>query len=126
MGVLFAVLTLMATIWSAVAYFRVYNAMREHLPPQFQDEESSRYAFSVWALQPSTPLSVQAEYVRYVKATCVAVLCGALALLAFHQIIFGCLFLAAFFYSVFSAARSSRIYKQNCEKASTEGSERDK
>lgn len=64
--------------------------------------------------------------VRYVKATCVAVLCGALALLAFHQIIFGCLFLAAFFYSVFSAARSSRIYKQNREKASTEGSERDK
>jgi len=117
MGALFGVLTLIAMIWSIGVYFRVYNAVREFLPPQFQDDESSRYAFSVWALRHPVPLSVQAEYVRYVKGSCVAILCGALTLLSFHQMILGCLVLAAFFYGVFSAIKSSKTYEQNCKRA---------
>lgn len=31
--------------------------------------------------------------------------------------VFGCVFLVAFVYSVFSAIRSSRIYEQNCKRA---------
>ncbi|WP_456624020.1 MULTISPECIES: hypothetical protein [unclassified Bradyrhizobium] len=120
MAALFTVLTGMALIWSIVTYFRVYNAVREHLPPQFQDDESSRYAFSVWALRHPTPLPVQAEYVRFVKGSNAAILCGALASLSSGQpvlMVLGSVWLAAFLYGVFSAIRCSRIYEQNCKRA---------
>jgi hypothetical protein len=126
MTALFTVLALMALIWSIVTYQRVLNAMREYLPPQFQDFESSRFAFSVWALQHPTPLSVQAEYVRYLKGSCVAVLCIALALLSSHQtiaVIFGCVFLTAFVYGVFLAIKSVKIYEQNCKRAQAQDDE---
>jgi hypothetical protein len=120
---LFGVLTLIAVIWSIVVYHRVYNSVRELLPPQFQDDLNSRYAFPVWALSHPTPLSVQAEYVRLVKGTCVAVFCGALTLLSSYQIVFGCLALVAFAVSVFSAIKASKTYEQNCNRAPAQGDE---
>ena len=126
MVALFTVLTGIALIWTTVTYLRVFSAVREHLPPQFQDYENARYAFSVWALQHPTPLSVQAEYVRFVKGSIVIGLSGGLALLSSGQpvaMVFGCGFLAAFVYGVFFAIRCSRIYEQNCKRAEAQTDE---
>lgn len=101
-------------------------AVREHLPPQFQDDPTSRYAFSVWALQHPMPLSVQTEYVTLVKGSCPVVLCVALALLSSGRadaMVLGCVFSAAFIYSVFSAIRSWRICEQNCKMAQAQDDE---
>ncbi|WP_377829722.1 hypothetical protein ACFKHW_09480 [Bradyrhizobium lupini] len=126
MAALFTVLTGIAVIWTTVTYLHVSNAVREYLPPQFQDYESSRYAFSVWALQHPTPLSVQAEYVRFVKGSILMGLSGGLALLSTGQpvqMVFGCVCLAAFLYGVFYAIRCSRIYEQNCKRAEAQNDE---
>lgn len=47
----FTVLAGFAVIWLGVTYMRVFNAAREHLPPQFQDYENARYALDVWSVQ---------------------------------------------------------------------------
>lgn len=123
MAALFGVLTLIAGIWSAVTYQRVYSAAIEFLPPQFQDDTTSRYAFPVWALRHPMPLALQAEYVRVAKGSCVFALCGALTLLSASQVVLGCLALAAFFLVVFEAIKASRIYAQNCDRARAQESE---
>ncbi|WP_431204362.1 hypothetical protein ACQ86E_04375 [Bradyrhizobium betae] len=79
MTALFTVLTGIALIWTTITYLHVSNAVNEYLPPQFQDYENSRYAFSEWALRHPTPLSVQAEYVRFVKGSIFMWLGGGLA-----------------------------------------------
>jgi hypothetical protein len=84
-GALFGVLTLIAGIWSIVVYQRFYNSAVEFLPPQFQDDLTSRYALSEWALSHPMPLALQAEYVRLAKGGCVAFLCGALTLCCIQQ-----------------------------------------
>jgi O-antigen ligase len=126
MVAVFTVLTGMGLIWSIITYLHVSNAVREYLPPQFQDYENARYAFSVWALQHPTPLPVQAEYVRFVKGSSFTLLPGALACLSSGRadaMVFGVLFLAAFVYSVFYAIRCSRTYEQNCRRAQAKNDE---
>ncbi len=52
MGAIFAVLGLIAAIWSIVRYQIVYNSLIESFPTQFQDPLTSRYAFPVIVLSP--------------------------------------------------------------------------
>lgn len=120
MVALFTVLAGIGLIWSAVTYMRVFNAAREHLPPQFQDYENARYALDAWALQPPMPLAVQADYVRLVRGSPLTVLAAALACISSGRadaIVFGALFLAGFVYTVVYAFKCSRIYQQNCRRA---------
>lgn len=126
MVALFTVLAGLALIWSGVTYMRVFNAAREHLPPQFQDYETARYALDVWALQHPMPLTVQADYVRLVRGSALMVLAGALACLSSGRadaMVFGVLLLAAFVYSVFYAIKCSRIYEENCKIAEARNDE---
>lgn len=60
MAAVFVVGTGIAMIWSAVKYLIVCRALVDSLPPQLP----SRFAFPVFALSHSTPLSLQAEYVK--------------------------------------------------------------
>lgn len=124
MGALFGVLTLIAGIWTIVIHQRIYNAAIEFLPPQFQDEMSSRFAFPVWALSHPMPLDLQEDYVRLLKVSTVAVLCGTLALFSTNNILFGCVGAAAFLVSVFKTIKGAKIYEQNRIRARSEESER--
>ncbi|RTM11576.1 MAG: hypothetical protein EKK33_21370 [Bradyrhizobiaceae bacterium] len=126
MVALFTVLAGFAVIWLGLAYMRVFNAAREHLPPQFQDYENARYALDVWALQHPMPLTVQADYIRLVRGYPYLALAGALACLSSGRadaMVFGVLLLAAFVYSVFYAIKCSRIYEQNCKRAEAQSDE---
>jgi hypothetical protein len=61
MAATFFVMAAIAGILSAVRYQIVYHSMVDSFPLQFQDDLTSRYAFPVLVLNPSTPLSLQAE-----------------------------------------------------------------
>src|SRR6267378_8681417 len=116
-GVVFAVMGFIAAIWSIAKYQIVYNSLKESFPPQFQDPLTSRYAFPVLALSPSTPASLQADYVKSLEGFCVLSLCISLSFFSFQQVIIGCLFLVFFFVSVFSMVKSWKTYKENCNRA---------
>src|SRR6266567_1118428 len=122
-GAAFVVLTGIAAIWSIVTYQRVYNATIELLPPQFQDSESSRYAFPAFALSSWVPLPLQKDCVMSSIGFCVMTLCVALSLFAFYQWIFGCLASISFVVSVFSTLKSWKTYKDNCNRALARSSE---
>ena len=101
-----------ALIWSAVRSQIVYNSLLDSFPPQFQDPLTSRYAFSVLVLTPSTPLPLQAEYVKSLWGGCVAFLCLALCFFSLNQLIVGCVGLLVFFASVAYALKSRKTYKK--------------
>lgn len=126
MVALFTVLAGLGLVWSGAMYMRVFNAAREHLPPQFQDYESARYALDVWALQHPMPLTVQADYVRFTRGSALMVLAAALACLSSGRadaMVFGVLLSGGFVYSVFYAIRCSRTYEQNCRRAEAQDDE---
>ena len=113
MAAVFVVGAFIAAIWSIVIYQNVYNSVIEFFPPQFQDPLTSRYAFPVLALGPSTPLSLQADYVKSLSGFCVVFLCISLSFFSIQQVVIGCLWLGVFFVSVFSTIKSWKTYKEN-------------
>lgn len=116
MAALFAILSGIAMIWSAIRYQIVYNSVIDTFPPQFQDDLTSRYAFPVLALRASTPLPLQAEYVKASWGGCVAFLCVSLCFFSLGELIVGCLGLVVFLVSIFSAIKSWKTYKENCNR----------
>jgi hypothetical protein len=78
MAAVFGVACFLAIFWSAIRYQFAYNSVVDSLPPQFQDDLTSRYAFPVYVLERSTPLHVQAEYMKSLWGSCVAALCASL------------------------------------------------
>ena len=119
MAAVFAVGCGIAFIWSAVKSEMVYRSIIDSFPPQFQDPDTSRHAFPVLALSHSTPLPLQAEYVKSEWAACVAFLCISLCFFSLQQPIIGCVCLAVFSVHVFSTIKSWKTYKENCERAMT-------
>jgi hypothetical protein len=116
MVALFIVGAGIALLWSAIRYQFVYRSLIDSFPPQFQDDPTSRYAFPVFALSPSTPLPLQAEYVKALWGGCVAFLCVSLCFFSIGELIVGCLGLVVFFASVVSAIRAWKTYKENCNR----------
>ena len=116
MVALFAVGCGMAMICSAIRYEFVYRSVKDSFPPQFQDDLTSRYAFPVLALSPSTPLPLQAEYLKAMWGGCVAFLCLALCFFSLQELIVGCLGLIVFFVQTFSTIKSWKTYKENCDR----------
>ena len=74
MAAVFVVGAVMAMIWSAAKYLIVYRALVDSLPPQLP----SRYTFPVYALSASTPLPLQAEYVKSLWGGSVGFFCVSL------------------------------------------------
>jgi hypothetical protein len=79
MAELFAVATVIAFVCSAVLAQSVYRALVSSFPLQFQDDLYSRYYFPEAALSPSTPLPLQADYVKSLAAGCLGMFCFSLA-----------------------------------------------
>jgi hypothetical protein len=123
MPAVFGVVCLIAMIWSAVRYQIVYNRVVELMPPQFQDDLTSRYALPVYALDPSTPLPLQQDYLNSQWAGCVAMLCASLALFSAQNNVFGCFCLAVFVWAVFHTMKSWKTYKQNCNRTASQQAE---
>jgi hypothetical protein len=119
MNAVFFVLSAIAAIWSAVRYQIVYRSVVDSFPPQFQDDLTSRYAFPVYALSPSTPLPLQAEYMKSLWGGCVSFLCVSLGFFSSQNVVFGGFCLAGFFWVVFSTLKSWKTFKENCNRAST-------
>ena len=113
----FVVGAFIAAIWSIIIYQNVYNSVIEFFPPQFRDPLTSRYAFPILALSRSTPLLLQADYVKSLSGFCVLFLCISLSFFSIQQLIIGCLFLGVFFVAVFSTIKSWKTYKANCNRS---------
>jgi hypothetical protein len=116
MAALFGVLCAMATLWAGIRYEFAYRSSINTLPPQFQDDLSSRYAFPVYALEPSTPLPVQAEYVNAMWGFCVAALCLSLCFFSLQNFLLGGLIAIGAGWGAVSAMKSRKVFKANCER----------
>jgi hypothetical protein len=125
MNVVFFVMGAMAMIWSTIRYHFVYRSIVDSFAPQFQDELSARYAFSVFALDAPTPLPLQAEYMKSLWGGCTAFLCVSLGFFASRNVIFGSFLLVGFCWATFHTIQSWKIYKENCRRAES-GSVEDK
>ena len=113
MAAVFVVGAGMAMIWSAAKYLIVYRAVVDSLPPQLP----SRYAFPVYALSASTPLPLQAEYVRSLWGGSVGFLCVSLSFFSLLELGAGCAAFAVFCWSVVHAVKARRSYTENCSQA---------
>jgi hypothetical protein len=112
----FGMVGAIAFVWSAVRNHLVYRALIDSFPPELKDGLTAKFALHVIALSPSTPLSLQAEYLKSLAAGCVAMLCFSLSLFCADKIegwlaLGGCLLIAI------SAIRSWKTYRQNCNRA---------
>jgi hypothetical protein len=112
----FAIATAVAAIWSIYKYQTVYHALINSFALEFQDPLNSRYAFPEFALSPSTPLALQAEYVKSMAGGCFSMLCFSLSFFSFGQVIGGWLGLGAFLLIAASTIKSWKIYKANCNR----------
>jgi len=117
MAAVFFVISAITAIWSAVKYQIIYNSIVDSFPPQFRDELSSRYAFPVLVLSPTTPLPLQAEYVKSMWGSCVFFFCVSLGSFASRNVVFGGLFLLVFVGAVFKTIKSRKTYQENCNRA---------
>ncbi|MBR0694820.1 hypothetical protein [Bradyrhizobium lablabi] len=114
MSAVFFVITAIAAIWSIVRYEILHRELVGVLPPQFQDLEMSRYALSVYALDPATPLSLQAEYMKVLYVSCALPLGVSLALFASGNLALGWLCLAGFCWAGYFTFKSRNTYRENC------------
>jgi hypothetical protein len=112
----FALGAAIALICAAVLNHRVYLALVGSFPLQFQHGLNSRCCFPEAALSASTPLPLQADYVKSLMLGCLGMLCASLAFLSAGRIDGGLLFLAGSVLIGFSTIRSWRTYRENCDR----------
>jgi hypothetical protein len=117
MGAVLVVIAIIAGLWSAVKYQAVYNAVVDTLPPQFQDGTTSRFAVPVYALMSSTPLPLQAEYMKSGIGACVMFSSVSLSLFAFYQPVLGLVCLCVSAVCIYTGIESWRTYRDNCKRA---------
>lgn len=120
MAVLFGVGAAMAFIWGGAKYQMVYISVIDSLPPQL----SSRYAFPAYALSPSTPLALQAEYVKSLWGMSVGFLCVSLCFFSLQEIGAGCAAFAVFCWSVVYSVKAKKSYAENCNQDQREEARR--
>ena len=113
MAAVFVVGAAMAFIWTAAKYQMVYRSVIDSLPPQL----SSRFAFPVYALSPSTPLELQAEYVKSLWGGSAGFLCVSLCFFSLQEIGAGCAAFAVFCWSVVYSVKARKNYMENCSQA---------
>ena len=116
MAVFFGVICALATIWSALKYFEVQSVVSDTLPLQFRDDLNSRHAIPIYALEPSTPLGVQAEYVKSLAGGSVAMTCFALACFFAGQMPGALLASLGTIVVAITTIKSWKTYRQNCNR----------
>ena len=120
MTAVFAVVAGIAAIFAAVKSEITLRALVDSLPPQFQGYQESRFALNAYALEPSTPLPLQADYMKSLWAGCAAMLCVALSFFAAGNLPFGGFVLIGFVFALVSTFRSWRKYRENCDRVETQ------
>jgi hypothetical protein len=110
-----------AVLWSAFKYQAAYVALIDSLPPQFQDGLNSRYAFPEYVLRPSTPLALQADYVKSQVGFCFAAVGVSLLCFLFEKIIAGAIVLVMLLGFTVLTFRSWKTYHANCGRQTTRG-----
>jgi hypothetical protein len=103
-------------IWSAVKYFEIQSVVLDTLPLHLRDGLNSRYAIPIYALEPSTPLPVQAEYMKSLAGGCVAMPCFALACFFAGQMLGALLGTLAATVVLISTVKSWMTYRENCRR----------
>ena len=103
-------------IWSALKYFEIRSVVLDRVPPQLQDDLNSRYAIPIYALEPSTPLTVQAEYMKSLIGGSVAMVCFALACFFAGQMPGALLASLGAIVVVVSTVKSWKTYRKNCDR----------
>lgn len=117
MAPLFFGIGAIAAIWSAVRSQVIFRQLIDSFAPQFQDDLTARYAFHAYALSPSTPLPLQAEYIKVLYGGCVCALCISLGFFSLGNVVFGCFVLLGFVIGVFMTFNSWRTYRANCDRS---------
>jgi hypothetical protein len=110
------VVTAFAVIWSIINYQTAYVALIDLLPPQFQDGLNSKFAFPEYVLRPSTPLALQAAYVRSQIGFCFAALGVSLLCFLHEKNVVGLIILAMFFGFAVLTIKSWKTYRANCNR----------
>ena len=114
----FGFLAAFVGILSAIRYQAVCSALADSLPSQFQDGLSSRFAAPVYALHSSTPLKLQADFVKSLAGGGVAIACFALSCY-FGGRLDGVLLASTGAVAIaYSAIKSWMTYRENCHRAS--------
>lgn len=111
-----AIATAVAVLWSLLKYQTAYVAVIDLLPPQFQDGLNSKFAFPEYVLRPSTPLALQAEYVKSQVGFCFATLGVSLLCFSFEKTIAGLIILLMFFGFSALTIVSWKTYQANCDR----------
>jgi uncharacterized membrane protein YgaE (UPF0421/DUF939 family) len=75
----------------------------------------------VYALEPSTPLSIQAEYVNAMWGSCVAVLCASLCFFSLGQLAVGCIVAIGFAWAVVFTIKAKKVFDANRKRLAAEG-----
>jgi hypothetical protein len=99
--------------WSAFKYFSVFSALEGSFPPEWRDTVTAPFALDRIALDPSTPLRIQADYMTYLVGGCLAVLFITLLVFSVGETRGGCLFLAISAICMASTIKSAVTYWKN-------------
>jgi hypothetical protein len=108
--------TAFALLWSVFKYQTTYVALVNSLPLQFRDGLNSRYAFPEYVLSPSTPLALQADYVRSQVGFCFAALGASLLCFFYEKAVVGLIILAMFIGFTALTIKSWKTYRANCDR----------
>jgi hypothetical protein len=113
----FAIVGSATFVYTVIVSQKAHNALIELLPPQFQDPLNSRYAVDVYALSSSTPLALQADYIKSLIGFWFAVLCLALfCIFFFDQAWARWLPSVVFVVMTASTIKTWKKYKANCNR----------
>jgi hypothetical protein len=110
------ILCIAAFLWAWFLQNEVDDALSRLLPPEFAEGITRRFTPSVFALSPSTPLSVQKDYVNVLVAGSFAMLCLSLIVFSNGEVLGGWLMFGIFLVSVFSTFKAWKTYKENCNR----------
>ncbi len=113
---LLAVASAIAAVWSVFIYQTTYAALIDWLPLQFRDGLNSKFAFPVHVLRPSTPLTLQWDYVKSQLGLCVAALGFSLFFLFSDKLVVGCIVLAVFLVFAALTIKTWKTYAANCDR----------
>ena len=113
MTALLVILCLASFIYSVWQNQKVHLALIGSFPPEFDNEMIEKVALHAIALRSSTPLRLQADYVKSVAAFAVTFLCFSLSLFSAGEVVGGWLGLIWFFAGAVGTIKSWRTYKEN-------------
>ena len=103
--------SVIAFSWSLWKYGRVVDGLDYF--PQYEDRFRSRLAVPEFALSPSTPLSLQLEYVQSLMGGCIFIFCMSLICFLYENPVGGWLFIGIVLIAVASTLKYWTKYQAN-------------